>query len=325
MSNSHPMTLQQMQAAWNQQAKVSGSNEAIRRTQNSNLKAIFQKLKEKADVLHKAIVDNKQYWRDDVKKRREDLIKRSEVLEKEKEDLSARYETSKARLEEIYKVFPTKNQIRRNVNQTLKNKNTKQKLNLLGNLAPKSTLKTYFSVTKENRAAQGRNALIKKHFNLRVKNYHTRFNTDLQKLDDEKRSAESSLSGVYYEIERLKRVDPEDQATTYILPYLRRNWKSAQELAKEFTTLFEVHRNTLHSSFNDSLAKEADAAAAAIQKVQEEVKAYPPPSPPPSYQQVESRFLQQFQPAQRRYARGERGRLNSGDPNYDPSDRRWMY
>ena len=64
---------------------------------------------------------------------------------------------------------PTRNSVANLVGKTLKNKNNNAKLAILGNLAGKSSL---FS-KKQNRIAQGRDAMIAKQLNMSKKNYNS--------------------------------------------------------------------------------------------------------------------------------------------------------
>ena len=312
------MMLKTMAAAWEQQSKMEGHSEQARKMQNANIKALYEPLKAKLlEIANEAKAATDTYKTVLASQRESYRTKSTAIaqkMEEKRSEIGAVLQEQRALPPE-----PTRNNAMNLVNATLKNKNSSTKLRLLGNLAGKSTL---FS-KKQNRIAAGRNALIAKQANLSRKNYNAMVlpkKIALQKKYEALVAEESQLQKEYTQEGRTAEVEQKRTETVFLntMKGLLKDYRSVLQKSESY---YAQHGNTINSSFNTSLTDLVLDIGDLSETLGTVLESYKPAPPPP--RTIYRAYNLTRSPKQ--YAPGTRWRLNSGDPNYDPSNRRWMY
>ncbi len=343
MASQHPMMLKNMAAAWEQQSKIEGHSEQARKMQNANIKALYEPLHAKLKALHEEFNAVATKYNEDTQKVAKDYTEAVATLRQKESELEAKKEEALQKFR-AFPLPPTRNNAVRMVNQTLNKKSNNQKLNLLGNLAGKSTL---FS-KKQNRIAMGRNAFITKQFNLSRKNYNATTRREKNAVEKKYQELSLEISKLGAEIQELAATRQRKLTTLNAdlnrkLQAMYKQWEPLVLLGNKYT---EQYKNTLNSSFNTALTNlvlDAGDYAKALETALKNYRPAPPPRPVQytySYAQAAPRYNDYvnlgYGRRQRRNSyeagqylaeqrRRERKRMNSGDPNYDPSNRQWMW
>lgn len=319
MSSRHSPTLKEMAAAWEEQSKIEGHSEQARKMQNDNIKKLYEPLHAKLKALHEEYNAVATKYNEETQAVVKDYEEALATLQQKQTELRTKRDEALQK----YQAFPnppTRNNAVRLVNQTLNKKTNNQKLNLLGNLAGKSTL---FS-KKQNRIAMGRNAFITKQFNLSRKNYNATTRREKNAVEKQYNTLLQEISRVTREIQQAtatkdRTLDTLNANLNRKLQTMYKQWEPLVLLGNKYT---EQHKNTLNASFNTTLTDLVLEAGDYAKALETALKNYRPAPPPP---RTIYRAYNLTGRSNRRYAPGERGRLNSGDPNYDPSNRQWMY
>jgi hypothetical protein len=333
MASPRASTLKEQAAAWEAQSKIEGHSEQARKMQNENIQKGFSDIKSKLAAIetkYEAII---KAYQDEKLKTQTDY---NEKLGKINEKITELMKTAKevAAKQKLLPNPPTLNSARNLVNKTLKNKNNNTKLQLLGNLAGKSSL---FS-KKQERIAKGRNALIQKQYNLSRKNYEMSFQKQADALQQKQNEIDKTIR--QYEDQRyyLERnfIDIPEFIETKYRKQLQALYREFLPIISEAENFHALHKNTVNSSFNTSLTNTVLNVGDSVGKLHKILNAYAPRVQQQTYYYVQpSEYVNVgYGRRQRRnsYEAGQwlaqqkalaRRRRNSGNNLYDPGAATW--